>query len=124
MIKILGIDNLFFEVGELASASEFYRQIGFNEKFQIPQIKAVLFSIGDEEPGLIISESLTPSKVRLWVEVEDAKKIREKLSEVDIHGNLLETATGFTFEVNDPWGNIIGFADYLKKPELKRKTNS
>jgi predicted enzyme related to lactoylglutathione lyase len=29
--------------------------------------------------------------------------------------------TGWAFEVQDPWGNVIGFTDYTAKPELGRR---
>jgi len=29
-------------------------------------------------------------------------------------------ATGWTVEIADPWGNIIGFTDYAKAPERGR----
>jgi len=28
--------------------------------------------------------------------------------------------TGWVVEISDPWGNIIGFTDYVSKPELGR----
>ncbi len=30
--------------------------------------------------------------------------------------------TGWAFEVVDPWGNVIGFTDYLERPDLGRAT--
>lgn len=30
-------------------------------------------------------------------------------------------ATGWTVEVTDPWGNVLGFTDYTKRPELGRR---
>jgi len=29
---------------------------------------------------------------------------------------------GWTVEVADPWGNVLGFTDYTKRPELGRRT--
>jgi hypothetical protein len=29
-------------------------------------------------------------------------------------------ATGWTVELADPWGNVLGFTDYTKRPELGR----
>ena len=39
---------------------------------------------------------------------------------MNVQGNEIETKTGITFEVKDPDGNVIGFADYSKQPELGR----
>jgi hypothetical protein len=31
-----------------------------------------------------------------------------------------EIFTGWVVEVADPWGNVLGLTDYVKKPELAR----
>ena len=28
--------------------------------------------------------------------------------------------TGWAFEVTDPWGNVVGFTDYVERPEMGR----
>lgn len=122
-MKILGIDNVFFHVLDLKKAAIFFEKLGFVRKLDIPQIHAILFSIGQEEPGLIVYEKqgpLTPSK--LWVEVENAEIVKAKCDMMGIPGNMIRTGTGQTFEIIDDSGNIIGFADYSKKLELSRPT--
>lgn len=119
-ITLKGIDNVFFDVQNLKKATDFYQQLGFKKKLEIPQIKAVVFSIGSEEPGLILCEKQAPSPSRLWVEVGDIIHIKDLCHSKNIQGNILETATGLTFEIHDPSGNRIGFADYSKKPNLGR----
>ena len=121
-MQLLGIDNVFFEVGDLEKAISFFDQLGFKLKFKIPHISSVLFNIGDEEPGLLIKEIKNPKPSKLWVEIKDAHLAKEKCNQLGIVGVTLETATGFTFEIQDPWNNVIGFADYSKKPELARKS--
>jgi len=115
-MKLLGIDNVFFQVGSVEKAILYYEKLGFILKFRIPRISAALFSIGNEEPGLMLLENQEHKPSRLWVEVESTVSVQENLGE----GSLIETLTGLTFEVIDPWGNTIGFADYSKKPELAR----
>lgn len=102
-------------------AISFYDQLSFKLKFKISHISSALFSIGPEEPGLMIKETDYPKPSKLWIEIQDAQQAKEKCSQLGIAGTILETATGFTFEIQDPWNNIIGFADYLKKPEFARK---
>lgn len=116
-MKILGIDNVFFQVGNLEEALVFYEKLGFVLKFKIPSKLAALLNIGTEEPGLMLFENQEPKPSRLWVEVQSALEAQALFNK----GSLIETATGFTFEVTDPWGNTIGFADYRKKPQLARK---
>lgn len=120
-MQLLGIDNVFFEVGDLEKAISFYDRLGFKLKFKIPHISSALFNIGNEEPGLMIKETRNPNPSKLWLEIKDAQQAKEKCDQLGIVGTILETATGFTFEMQDPWNNVIGFADYLKKPELARK---
>ncbi len=119
-MEILGIDNLFFQVGSLEEAVPFYEKLGFVLKFKIPRINAALFNIGEEEPGLMLFENKEPKPSRFWVEVDSALQAQKTLK----IGSLIETTTGFTFEVLDPWENTIGFADYSKKKELARKIKS
>ena len=120
-MEILGIDNIFFQVGNLEEAIRFYEALGFVLKFKIPRINAALFNIGNEEPGFMLFENKEPNPSRFWVEVVSALEAQKMLSK----GSMIETkATGLTFEVLDPWGNIIGFADYSKKKELARKIKS
>jgi len=119
-MKILGIDNIFFQVGNLEKAIQFYETLGFILKFKIPHINAALFNIGNEEPGLILLENKEPNPSRFWVEVMSALEAEKMLGK----GCMIEMATGFTFEVLDPWGNMIGFADYSKRKELARKIKS
>lgn len=115
-MKILGIDNVFFQVGNLEEAMAFYEKLGFVLKFRIPSKNAALFRIGAEEPGLLVFEHKEPKPSCLWVEVESALEAQQKFGK----GPLIEAATGPTFEISDPWGNRIGFTDYCKKKELAR----
>lgn len=119
-MEILGIDNIFFQVGNVEEAIRFYESLGFVLKFKITRINAALFNIGNEEPGLLLFENEEPKPSRFWVEVASALEAQNTLSK----GSLIETTTGFTFEVLDPWKNTIGFADYSKKLELSRKTKA
>lgn len=123
-MQILGIDNVFMQVRDLQEAEIFYQKIGLSLKLRIPHMNALLFSIGNEEPGLMIIEAKNNSKSRLWVEVRDALEVERELAECGIKSMLLQTATGTTCEVEDSWGNKIGFADYKLKPELARCSNT
>lgn len=119
-MEILGIDNIFSQVGNLEEAIRFYESLGFILKFKIPRLNAALFNIGNEEPGLMLFENNESKPSRFWVEVKSALEAKQALGK----GSLIETATGLTFEILDPWGNTIGFADYSKKQELSRNAKS
>lgn len=119
-MKLLGIDIVFFEVLDLQKANKFYQQLGFTQQLVIPKIKAILFSIGEEEPGLIICEKDTPTPSKVWIEVENAEEVKFHCQSLGILGTEIQATTGLTFEIVDDAGNVLGFADYSKKPELSR----
>ncbi|GAA3221441.1 hypothetical protein GCM10020256_28240 [Streptomyces thermocoprophilus] len=60
---------------------------------------------------------------RLWIEVPDARAMGERLAAAGIPPleEPFSVATGWTVEVADPWGNVVGFTDYTKRPELGRR---
>ena len=110
-MELLGVDNVFFQVKDLEKAIVFYEKLGFRLKCTISRVASAILNIGSSEPGLILVESKDPKPSRLWVEVPSALSAKEEL----VDGRILETLTGTTFEIIDPWGNIVGFADYLRK---------
>lgn len=120
MPELLGIDNVLFAVRELDPAVAFYETCGFTVKFNIPQMQMALLAIGREEPGLLIRVG-EGGPGKLWVEVKDANAVAAELSAAGIPTNRLEIATGITVEAADPSGNVIGFADYSRRPEMARK---
>ena len=128
-MKILGIDNIFLSVGNLEAAVAHYQQLGLTLRFTIAQTRMAIFSIGEEEPGLILREEapagqrVGPSPILAWLEVRDAKGFAAELTAKGIKtvGEPFETATGFTVEARDPWGGGLGFADYVKRPDMARK---
>ena len=93
-------------------------------KKRIKSRPGILYKIGEEEPGLILTETPSPTPSKLWLEVEDAHLVKQECEKGHINGTFIDTATGITFQISDPWNNIIGFADYSKKPELSRKNSN
>jgi hypothetical protein len=55
--------------------------------------------------------------------VADARKAAACLAAAGIAplDDPFPVATGWTVEIADPWGNVIGFTDYGKRPELGRR---
>lgn len=135
-MKVLGIDNVFFDVSNLEQGIAHYTDLGLNLRFAMQSPRVAIFAVGTEEPGLILREvpgKATPSVKEngeqaagspcfVWLEVADAASFRAELLEQGTSGvgSVFETGTGYTVEVRDNWGNKLGFADYLKRPELAR----
>ncbi|EPH45275.1 hypothetical protein STRAU_1674 [Streptomyces aurantiacus JA 4570] len=59
---------------------------------------------------------------RFWLEVRDARAKARALAAAGIPAltEPFSGATGWTVEITDPWGNVVGFTDYSKRPELAR----
>lgn len=124
-MKVLGFDNVFVPVGDLTGAVEFYRDVvGLPVAKRFDALGMVLFQVGDETPGLGIGVTDTPHPggQKVWFEVPDARAAAEELT---AHGvtpapTPFRIPTGWAFELQDPWGNTIGFTDYSFQPKLGR----
>lgn len=124
-MDVLGIDNVFLEVGDLDRAVEFYRDtVGLPVHRRFDAMGTVLFQIGAETPGLGVGvvESPRPGGHKLWFEVPDARAAAEELvaAGVDLCAPPHQIGTGWVVEIADPWGNLLGFTDYLDAPALGR----
>jgi predicted enzyme related to lactoylglutathione lyase len=127
-IHVLGIDNVMISVGDLAQARQFYEgQLGLPLKFLVDSYGIAGYRLGNEEPGLMLKVAdipLTPARVtpRVWLEVADARAVAQRLIEqgIPLLHEPFEVATGWAVECADPWGNVLGFTDYVKDPTKGR----
>lgn len=127
--ELLGFDNVLLPVGDLAEAVGFYERAGFAVGFRFDEGGIALLKAGKETPGILLraEEALgqrPPSwpSPRLWLEVPDARAAARRLAAAGIAAldGVFQVATGWTVEIADPWGNVLGFTDYTKRPELGR----
>lgn len=97
--------------------------------FRLDEAGIALLKVGKETPGLLLrlEEELGPrpplwASARVWLEVRDARATADALASAGIRplAPVFPVATGWTVEIADPWGNVIGFTDYGKRPELGR----
>ncbi|UXY37427.1 VOC family protein [Streptomyces albidocamelliae] len=128
--ELLGFDNVLLPVGDLAEAVGFYERAGFTVAFRFDAAGIALLRVGGETPGILLraEEALsrrTPpwASSRLWLEVPDARAAARHLAAAGIEplDPAFQVATGWTVEIADPWGNILGLTDYTKRPELGRR---
>ncbi|MGW0955419.1 VOC family protein [Streptomyces sp. NPDC002545] len=127
--ELLGFDNVLLPVGNLGEAVGFYERAGFAMAFRLDEAGIALLKVGGETPGILLREEefghRPPSwpSPRVWLEVPDARAAARELTKAGIA--LLDepfaVATGWTVEIADPWGNVLGFTDYGKRPELGRR---
>ncbi|MFI6091632.1 VOC family protein [Streptomyces sp. NPDC051218] len=127
--ELLGFDNIVFPVGRLDEAVDFYERAGFPVTHRIDEVGLAILKVGKETPGILLrveegvehrpSAWATP---RVWLEVRDARATGRALEAggVEALAPPFSVATGWTVEIADPWGNVVGFTDYRKRPELAR----
>ncbi|MEV5431496.1 VOC family protein [Streptomyces sp. NPDC052701] len=128
--ELLGFDNVLLPVGDVGEAVAFYRRAGFPLGFRFDEAGIALLKAGGETPGILLrlEDGLGhrpppwPS-ARVWLEVPDARAAARALREsgVALLDEPFAVATGWSVEIADPWGNVIGFTDYSKRPELGRR---
>ncbi|MFJ3303371.1 VOC family protein [Streptomyces sp. NPDC086549] len=128
--ELLGFDNVLLPVGDLAEAVGFYERAGFAVAFRFDEGGIALLKVGGETPGILLrveeeSGHRPPPwpSPRLWLEVPDARVAAQTLTGagVTLFDEPFPVATGWTVEIADPWGNVLGFTDYSKRPELGRR---
>ncbi|MEU7422662.1 VOC family protein [Streptomyces sp. NPDC048362] len=128
--ELLGFDNVLLPVGDLDEAVGFYERAGFTVGFRFDEAGIALLKVGGETPGILLraEEAMghrPPSwpSTRLWLEVPDARVAARELAAAGIEplDEVFPTATGWTVEIADPWGNVVGFTDYSKRPALGRR---
>ncbi|MFI5553383.1 VOC family protein [Streptomyces sp. NPDC051738] len=128
--ELLGFDNLLLPVGDLGEAVRFYELAGFVVGFRLDEAGIAGLKVGGETPGILLRHEETLGHrpppwlcPRVWLEVPDARAAARALAEVGITplDEPFSMATGWTVEIADPWGNVIGLTDYSKRPELGRR---
>ncbi|MFJ2831746.1 VOC family protein [Streptomyces sp. NPDC087263] len=128
--ELLGFDNVLLPVGNLDEAVGFYERAGFPVAFRLDEAGIALLKVGKETPGLLLrlDEELSRrapvwASVRVWLEVRDARAVAGMLAAAGVEtlDAPFPGATGWTVEIADPWGNVVGLTDYSKRPELSRQ---
>ncbi|MEX3103620.1 VOC family protein [Streptomyces sp. ST1015] len=128
--ELLGFDNVLLPVGNLAEAVGFYERAGFAVGFRFDEGGLASLKVGRETPGILLREEEALGHrpppwgcARVWMEVPDARAAARRLAAAGVAAidEPASVATGWTVEIADPWGNVVGFTDYTKRPELARR---
>ncbi|CAM5551690.1 VOC family protein [Streptomyces griseorubiginosus] len=128
--ELLGFDNVLLPVGNLGEAVSFYERAGFTVGFRLDEAGIALLKVGAETPGILLrqEEGLGHRPppwpaTRVWLEVPDARAAARELcaAGIGVLDEVFSVATGWTAEIADPWGNVLGFTDYTKRPALARR---
>lgn len=116
---IKNYDNLFLPSVDYQESVRFYSEIlGLEKKFEFAEQGMIAFKVGNEEPTIILKDKtkMPDTLPTIWMEVEDAKAIYEKLKAkgVTFLSEPFRIRTGWAVEFTDPSGNRLGFTDYKK----------
>lgn len=98
---------------------EFYEKLGLHKKFDFSDKGMVAFSIGNEEPAIILKNiSMFPEQEPIiWFEVENVLIEYDSMVKkgVEFRSEPYQIGTGLAVEFKDPFGNTLGITDYSKE---------
>jgi catechol 2,3-dioxygenase-like lactoylglutathione lyase family enzyme len=118
--KLVGINHIALEVGDLDEALTFWESI-FGPLELRGRIAGMAFvDMGDQFIALSEGRNQPPDQARHFgLVVDDKDAVRERLRELGV------PVTGRGLDFHDPWGNFIQVVDYrdvqfTKVPEILR----
>jgi catechol 2,3-dioxygenase-like lactoylglutathione lyase family enzyme len=118
--KLVGINHIALEVGDLDEALSFWESI-FGPLELRGRIRGMAFvDMGDQFIALSEGRSQPPDQARHFgLVVDDKDAVRARLHELGV------PVTGRGLDFHDPWGNFIQVVDYrdvqfTKTPEVLR----
>lgn len=107
MIRPTRVDNVIIDVPDVARATHWYQaNTGLEAVFSSPDV-AVMHTADEHGTGIVLRRSEHPTRATVWFEVPDARSIAD-----DRGLPVFNVATGLCVEIQDPWGNTLGFTDY------------
>lgn len=119
MPKLVGMNHIALEVGDLDEALAFWESI-FGELELRGRIRGMAFiDMGDQFIALAEGRTQPPDRARHFgLVVDDKEAVRARLRELDI-----PISPGRGLDFSDPWGNQIQVVDYrdvqfTKTPEV------
>lgn len=111
-------DNFFLPVDNMDEAKNFYETLGLQPKFDFSDKGMVAYSVGDEEPAIILKDKnkFTDVKPTIWFVVDNTIETYNQLKEKGISflTKPFPIGTGISVEFEDPFGNRLGITDYNK----------
>ncbi len=110
-------DNFFLPIDNMERAKDFYgKMLGLNLKFDFSDIGMSAFSVGSEEPAIILKDrnKFPDIKPTIWFVVDDVYATYNMLKDkgVDFLSEPFRIRTGNAVEFDDPFGNRLGITDY------------
>lgn len=105
--KLVGINHVALEVGDVEQALEFYSKI-FNFTLRSKTQNHAFIDLGDQFIALMKSSSSHEDKIRHFgLVVDDASQVKELAKKAGA-----ELIGGRFLDFRDPWGNYIQIIEY------------
>jgi lactoylglutathione lyase len=107
MPRLVGINHVALEVGDIEEAVAFYRSL-----FEIARVdyepRMAFLDMGDQFIALSSGRTAGPDSARHFgLVVDDKEAVRAALADAGI-----ETVGGVGLNFRDPWGNLLQVVDY------------
>jgi catechol 2,3-dioxygenase-like lactoylglutathione lyase family enzyme len=121
MPKLVGVNHIALEVGDIDEALDFWRSIFGELSLRGHGRQMAFIDMGDQFIALARGRTQAPDRARHFgLVVDDKEAVRERLHELGI-----EASSGGSLDFYDPWGNQIQVVDYrdvqfTKTPEVLR----
>jgi lactoylglutathione lyase len=121
MPKLVGMNHIALEVGDIDEALDFWRSIFGELTLRSHGRQMAFIDMGDQFIALARGRTQPPDGARHFgLVVDDKEAVRARLRELGI-----EVSSGRGLDFYDPWGNQIQVVDYrdvqfTKTPEILR----
>ncbi|MGA2524244.1 MAG: glyoxalase superfamily protein [Candidatus Bathyarchaeia archaeon] len=117
-------DNFFLPSDNLKKGKAFYHDVlGLSVKFDFSEMGMVAFRVGDNEPAIILKDTLSfpDAKPTIWFVVDSVQEEYKRLIAKGLKflTEPFEIHTGMAVEFKDPFGNRLGMTDYSKDKKAK-----
>jgi len=108
MARLVGINHVALEVGDLDEAVSFYRDLFEIRGVEYEGGRMAFLDMGDQFIALSGGRTAGPDRARHFgLVVDDKEAVREALAAAGI-----ETVGGVGLNFRDPWGNLVQVVDY------------
>jgi catechol 2,3-dioxygenase-like lactoylglutathione lyase family enzyme len=118
MPRLVGLNHIALEVGDLDEALEFWRSIFGELELRGRSGNMAFIDLGDQFIALARGRTQPPDRERHFgLVVDDKEAVRARLAKLGV------PASGRGLDFQDPWGNLIQVVDYreiqfTKAPEV------
>src|SRR5215210_1718499 len=113
MPKLVGMNHIAHEVGDIDEALEFWKSIFGELELRGHNSQMAFIDMGDQFLALSRGRSQPPDQARHFgLVVDDKEAVRERLKELGIVTSGRAVLSGTSLDLHDPWGNQIQVVDY------------